>query len=387
MVVLSKEEQVALMAWIEQNIASYCKDQNPKILSNYIKALVMRQASRQSMIALLKEFISESSEPFVDKLEDHIKRRDFSVDKTVPPPQLNPPCPVTPPEQKQESPESTSSESEERPKRKHRHRHKHSTSRSHRHRSRHHSDSTDDSDSSDTSSDSPPISKSRHRSRSPKRDTHSTRRDRERHTRRSSDSGTMRKTDSRREPTKSPNPELSERKHYVVCVPGLTENLNTIGGILKEFSRFGEILAVQENHEKGYALIEFANLYSAFRATNSIHQFFNNQYIRPFLAVKVSESELAAVQAEYQRRKEFAEELKRRKVEERRIAAERRKVSEMTEEELFREMIKTQEQKIKEFELSIDPVERETIRSEIESLSDMIDVLAQTVLTGESPKV
>lgn len=374
------------MTWIEQNIAGYCKDQNPKILSNYIKALVMRQASRQSMIALLKEFINESSEPFVDKLEDHIKRRDFAVDKTVPPPQINPPRPVTPPEQKPESPESTStsSESEERPKHKHRHRHKHSTSRSHRHRSHHQSDSTDDSDSSDTSSDSPPISKSRRRSRSPKRD----RRDRERRrTRRSSDSDAMRKSDSHRKRTKSPNPELSERKHYVICVPGLTDNLNTIGGILKEFSRFGEILAVQENHEKGYALIEFANLYSAFRATDSMHQFFNNQYIRPFLAVQVSERELAAVQAEYERRKEFAEELKRRKIEERRIAAERRKVSEMTEEELFREMIKTQERKIKEFELSIDPVERETIRSEIESLSDMIDVLAQTVLSGESPKV
>ena len=374
------------MTWIEQNIAGYCKDQNPKILSNYIKALVMRQASRQSMIALLKEFINESSEPFVDKLEDHIKRRDFAVDKIVPPPQINPPRPVTPPEQKPESPESTStsSESEERPKHKPRHRHKHSTSRSHRHRSHHQSDSTDDSDSSDTSSDSPPISKSRRRSRSPKRD----RRDRERRrTRRSSDSDASWKSDSRRKRTKSPNPELSERKHYVVCVPGLTDNLNTIGGILKEFSRFGEILAVQENHEKGYALIEFANLYSAVRATDSMHQFFNNQYIRPFLAVQVSERELAAVHAEYQRRKEFAEELKRRKIEERRIAAERRKVSEMTEEELFREMIKTQERKMKEFELSIDPVERETIRSEIESLSDMIDVLAQTVLSGESPRV
>ena len=441
MVVLSKEEQAALLTWIEQNIKDYCKDQNPKILSNYIKALVMRQASRQSMVALLREFIDDSSEPFVDKLEDRLKRRDFSVDRPTEMSIAQAPKPNTAPTRVQEmspaSSSSSSSESEERPKRRRKHHHRRHKSRSRRHRSRHdsNSDSSDeDSSTSEERSDAEQkrrehdTSRLRERKESSARRTSSdvkpegsrgaggmremessdsdveTKRQKEwRRPRRSSlgeqttkrarDSNSMRRQrDSEgeierravrsREPEPKPEPKLVERQHYVVCVPGLAENLNTIGGILREFSRFGEIIAVQENREKGYALVEFANLYAAFKAVRSTRVFFSNEYIRPFFAVPIGDQELRATEAEYKRRKEFAEELNRKRLEQKRLWQAQQKINDMTEEELLTEMVAIQEKKIKEFEQSTDAAERDMIKNEIDSLSSMIDMLAHGVLSA-----
>ena len=428
MVVLSKEEQAALLMWIEQNIKDYCKDQNPKILSNYIKALVMRQASRQSMIALLREFIDDSSEPFVDKLEDHLKRRDFSIDRPTEASILQAPK-LTPTltqakEPTPESSSSSSSESEERPKRKRKHRHRHHKSRSRRHRSRHTSDSDSSDEDSSSSDEDSDAEQKRPRRRESSRRTSSeakpdgTKRSRRLRARESSDSDvetkewkrprrtfieqtsardsrkqrarrdnsdSERETERRsvriREPEPKPEPKLVERQHYVVCVPGLAENLNTIGGILREFSRFGEIIAVQENREKGYALIEYANLYAAFKAVRSTRVFFNNEYIRPFFAVPVGDEELRATEAEYKRRKEFAEELNRKRLEQKRLWQAQQKINGMNEEELLSEMVAIQEKKIKEFEQSTDASERDMIKNEIESLSSMIDMLAHGVLS------
>jgi hypothetical protein len=163
--------------------------------------------------------------------------------------------------------------------------------------------------------------------------------------------------------------------------------MNVVGQILKEFCPFGAILAIQENQQKHYALIEFADLYDAFKVVNSKRRFFSNEFARPFFAVDVDEAELAAVRAEYRARKDL---LKPKpdpnppevddwgldvQVEETADAE-----GELNPNRLLTDMLEAQERKIVELENCQDPGQRMALQEQIDNLSHMLDMVAETLL-------
>jgi hypothetical protein len=152
--------------------------------------------------------------------------------------------------------------------------------------------------------------------------------------------------------------------HYIVCVPGLPDNLNSVGQVLHEFCTFGEILAIQENHAKGYALIEFADLYAAYKVVNSKRRFFSNEFARPFFAVAIDRGELEAVRQEHTRRKEVAV-----------TPAPRSSGGE--EIELLTEMMHTHQRKWQELQTCQNETAREILQDEITTLKQMMDILSQ----------
>ena len=240
----SRTGQIALATWIEDNLHGYTNDQDIKILSNYVKTLVMRKASRHSMIAILKEFIDGHQIEFVDKLEQYLKNRNSESQKSVASPPISsvvpePQAPAKPESEANDS-DSSSSEYSDHHRRRHRHRH---------HKSRH---SHDDH------------RKHRHR----------------RHRRSSSSDEEL-------------CPLKEERTRYIICVPDIPNTSNSVGHLLKEFEDFAaHIVGIQVSREKRHALVEFSTLSSAYKATLSKCKLSDS---KPFIAVDVSEEELEAV--------------------------------------------------------------------------------------------
>lgn len=76
---LSSQEVEGLLKWIEYHIKGYENEQNPQLLASYIKSLIVRQASQQRMVAVLRDFMDDKAEDFVDLLQEHLKTKDFSI--------------------------------------------------------------------------------------------------------------------------------------------------------------------------------------------------------------------------------------------------------------------------------------------------------------------
>jgi len=182
-----------------------------------------------------------------------------------------------------------------------------------------------------------------------------------------------------------PGPVVEAGPRYIVCVPGLAENLNSIGSLWNEFGSFGEIVGMQENRKRGYALIEFADLYAAFKVVSARRSFFSNEFIRPFFAVPLDEAALEVVKVEHARRKAYSEELERQKREPpprppQPPPPSPRLDDKAREKALLNEMIRMQEEMINLFEATSDEAEQARLKTEIDSMSSVIDVLAQRVI-------
>ncbi|OHT17080.1 hypothetical protein TRFO_41311 [Tritrichomonas foetus] len=89
MIILTQEQKEELVRWIEFHLKGYENGQNPHILANYIKTLILRDASQQCMISMLRDFMEDRAEEFVILLNQHLKTKDFSIpydDEISPPP-------------------------------------------------------------------------------------------------------------------------------------------------------------------------------------------------------------------------------------------------------------------------------------------------------------
>jgi hypothetical protein len=298
------------------------------------------------MVTLLTEFMESNAESFIELLGDRLSRRDFSISgdnipQPIPPQSI--PRPPSPPAGFHEpqlptalsvesSDEYSSDYSSHSPRRT-----KHRKSHQHHHRNRH-----------------------QHKHRRPSAD---------------SDEQIPKYIHSLE---KSHSIDTT-RPRYILCIPGLSENLNSISQIWKEFCRFGEILAIQEHRDKGYALIELADLYSAYEIVNCKRRFFSNEFVRPFFAVDIDERELESAAQEHQRKKAAA--IKRNSDAQRFLddCGKRSGDDEVDEEGLLDEMIETVQKKLSEYESGDERI-KSVLREEIDTLNEMIDVLAKDIL-------
>ncbi|KAK8863573.1 hypothetical protein M9Y10_011259 [Tritrichomonas musculus] len=90
---LSPKEVEGLVKWIEYHLKGYENEQNPQILAIYIKSLILRKTTQQRMVAVLREFMDDKAEDFVNMLEHHLQTRDFTIpengddkNRPIPPP-------------------------------------------------------------------------------------------------------------------------------------------------------------------------------------------------------------------------------------------------------------------------------------------------------------
>ena len=76
---LSTEEQNQLSLWVKSEVAAKT-DMTPETLTSYIMKLVIRNASKETMISALKDFFAENALlEFVDELQRRIETKDFSI--------------------------------------------------------------------------------------------------------------------------------------------------------------------------------------------------------------------------------------------------------------------------------------------------------------------
>ncbi|KAH0789793.1 hypothetical protein GPJ56_006295 [Histomonas meleagridis] len=153
---------------------------------------------------------------------------------------------------------------------------------------------------------------------------------------------------------------------YIVCIAGLSPNLNNVGLLFKEFNRFGRILGIQEKHELNCAFIEYEDLEACYRVVNAKHKFFKSEFIKATYANQYDEEMLIAIDNEHTKSVQNAIDRHNQKMKE--------KLKE-DKENLLEKLIKSCEEKIAECE-SCDNEERsKVLKKEIMELANEIDKL------------
>ena len=153
-------------------------------------------------------------------------------------------------------------------------------------------------------------------------------------------------------------------QHFIVCIAGLSENLNSVSSLFKEFNRFGRILAIQKNIKMNYALIEYADLESCYRVVNSKSNFFNSKSIKADYAFNPDIETLCSLDHEHYARIENA--IQKTKQIEIIRTIKKQETLQKNDTILVDLYIEKCENKIKEYEKCNDPKIKEILKKEIE---------------------
>jgi len=101
--------------------------------------------------------------------------------------------------------------------------------------------------------------------------------------------------------------EQTEIQRYIILVSGLEKNKNKPGPLFRLFSRFGDIKCIDTHPDENYALIEYFEAQSVFKAVNYPKPFFDNKFIKANYATKIDQAVLNILAEKYQKRDNIAE--------------------------------------------------------------------------------
>lgn len=416
--ILTRAEEEQMLAWIVHMLTTRFKsDQKPKMLGDYIKSLVLRDATKETMISSLSDFMGSNARPFVELLLAQLNNKDFYLEGVATSQLLSTSSTTKPPREsnvkveekkpdiivqilskpvkeksfhiknetnKESSEESDPSESSgknikkikqkslkggqddhrsddgsdenKKPRSYSKSRHHRHSSHNNQSKSRSNSRRSSRKDKSDSESSDSDDSEQEHKHR-----RHKHRRRSESKQRKSSEEKSYIDTEFSDELK-----EIPTQEKYILFIAGLEPNLNKLTRLFRAFNRFGKILAVEECPKRRGAFIQFADLSSAYRAVNSQKPFFGNPLIKVDYAVPPNPEAIAAIKAEQERMKQ--------------LALDRSQGKQQDAAELLDEMIQTLEKKIMAFDTEEDLIKKEQLKENIDTLSSMVDQLAQDVL-------
>lgn len=421
--ILTPNEQEALSAWLSHDIQER-KYPNPPVLMKYVRSLILRDANKQSMISYLKDFMGPTVEDFVTNLQDRLTRKDFTFSSAPPPPpptpvkiepvlkavkaepvvKAEPSKPITiqsvptssrisrPPSMPAQTQQKTVKTEPKTEKQEVKSEYKPKPQQIKQEPVQTKEKQIEKTDKKEKKSKPAfkdlPVDKNQQKkddqylrgmmALQPPRYIPSSRLFSD-----VSDEETI-------ETEETETKEIAPPQRYIIFCAGLEGSAKSINFIFKKFTKYGRILAIEENSDLKVCFIEFDELISAFKAVHANpSKVFGNKFIKIDYAFDPNPEALDALQKEYEERKAASiarqkemqemQAAKQQQLQEAAAAAAEHATDQQTndeESELLDELLKTMQEKIIEFEKCTDEANKAQIKEEIQVLSSMMEELA-----------